>query len=444
MAILKENNVVIDAKNWKKENITKKLEIFYNPVMKFNRDCSVLLLNALDNDGKKDSENKNSNEDNQKIGKEPLQEDIKEKNKNMLIALPLAGSGIRGIRFLKELKKGIIEEIHFNDYKEDFTAMMKKNLRINKINLNKITKNKKIKVQIHNSDANLFLLNSLGFDYIDIDPFGTPNPFLDSAVKRISRGGILAVTATDTSALAGTYPLAAKRKYFAAPMLNYLMHELGLRILVRKVQMIGGQYDKALSPVFSYAKDHYYRIFFRCGKGKSKVDEILAKHKYFLYCSKCMNFCVSEYNKDKCSCENEINKEKCACEDRIRNEMAFCGPLWCGSLFDKELIKEMKKQVKKLEHIQTIGKDNKEDITFFENLIEEYGCSGDKLAEIVGFYEFPEIMSRYKHKIKKVVGLNKLIEKLKKKGYNAVRTHFGKQGIKSDVSVKELVKIING
>lgn len=463
MAILKENNVVIDAKNWKKELISKKLEIFYNPVMKFNRDCSILLLNALGNDGKRDSENKNNKEDNKKDSKEPPQEDIKEKNKNMLIALPLAGSGIRGLRFLKELKKGIIEEIHFNDYKENFIGMMKKNLKLNKITLNKttrITKTTQItqtpKIQIHNTDANLFLLNSLGFDYIDIDPFGTPNPFLDSAVKRISRGGILAVTATDTSALAGTYPLAAKRKYFATPMLNHLMHELGLRILVRKVQMIGGQYDKALVPVFSYAKDHYYRIFFRCGKGKSKVDEILAKHKYFLYCNKCMNFCVSEYNKEKCSCGNEFRRDKYNCENGIKrdkyccvnennkdkcsleNEMAYCGLLWCGSLFDKELIKEMKK----LNYIKTIGQENKENIAFFKLLLDEY--SEEKLAEIVGFYEFPEIMSKYKSKIKKVVGLNELIQKLKKLGYNAVRTHFGKQGIKSDVSVKELVKIING
>src|SRR3989338_4814719 len=293
MVLVRENNVVIDAKNWKKELISKKLEIFYNPVMKFNRDCSVLLLNAL-------SEiNKNPKEDNQKDCKENLQEDIKEKSKNMLIAMPLAGSGIRGLRFLKELKKGIIDEIHFNDYKEDFTGMMKKNLKLNKLKKNK-------KIVIHNTDANLFLLNSSGFDYIDIDPFGTPNPFLDSAVKRISRGGIIAVTATDTSALAGTYPLATKRKYFATPMLNYLMHELGLRILVRKVKMIGGQYDKALLPIFSYAKDHYYRIFFKCEKGKTRVDKILAKHNYFLYCD-CIDFFVKNAKK-RCSLQGHCGQ----------------------------------------------------------------------------------------------------------------------------------------
>ena len=37
------------------------------------------------------------------------------------------------------------------------------------------------------------------FDYIDIDPFGSPNPFLAAAIGRITRNGIVAVTATDTA-----------------------------------------------------------------------------------------------------------------------------------------------------------------------------------------------------------------------------------------------------
>jgi len=126
------------------------------------------------------------------------------------------------------------------------------------------------KIIIKNQDANLFLLNSTGFDYIDIDPFGTPNPFLDSAVKRISRDGILAVTSTDTAALTGTYPKATLRKYWAYSKKDEMMHETGLRILIRKIQLIAAQYDKALVPIFSYFKDHYYRIFFNSVKGKKR------------------------------------------------------------------------------------------------------------------------------------------------------------------------------
>ena len=57
-----------------------------------------------------------------------------------------------------------------------------------------------------------------------------------------------------------------------------MMHETGLRILIRKVQLIGMQYEKALFPIFSYLKDHYFRVFFRCIKGKKICDEIAEKH----------------------------------------------------------------------------------------------------------------------------------------------------------------------
>ncbi|MCH8014668.1 MAG: hypothetical protein IH823_07840 [Candidatus Dadabacteria bacterium] len=147
---------------------------------------------------------------------------------------------------------------------------MKNNLQLNKINNNKI--------KIYNKDANLFLLNSNGFDYIDIDPFGSSNSYLEAAIKRISRNGILAVTNTDTAALTGTYPKACVRKYWSMPKRDYMMHETGLRILIRKVQLVAMQYEKALFPIFSYFKDHYFRIFFQCSKGKKLCDEIAEKH----------------------------------------------------------------------------------------------------------------------------------------------------------------------
>src|SRR3989344_340217 len=167
MATITEGKASIYLK--KTDKISKEMPIFYNPVMKLNRDMSILVLNSLN-------------------------------KTDMRLALPLAASGIRGLRFLLELPPSKVKELHLNDYDTDFINNIKKNMKLNKIHSRKVF--------LHNTDANLFLLNEKGFDYIDIDPFGTPNPFLDSAVKRISRNGILAITATDTSALCGTYPLA--------------------------------------------------------------------------------------------------------------------------------------------------------------------------------------------------------------------------------------------
>jgi len=323
--------------------ISKEMDVFYNPVMKLNRDISVLLLNSIhEND--------------------------------LNIADPLAGSGIRSIRFLLELKKNKIKTISVNDYSKDAVESIKNNIKLNKINK---------KIIVMNEDANLFLLNSKGFDYIDIDPFGTPNPFLDSAIKRISRNGILSVTATDTAALAGTYENACKRKYWAKPAHNELMHEIGLRILIRKIQLIGTQYDKALIPIFSYSKDHYMRVFLRCEKAKKSVDEVVKKHDF---------------------------------------HNGF-GPMWLGKLWDEKLTDKMEK-----------FNDIKENEKFLKIIKEE------SKVDVVGFYDISKICE--KNKIKNMPRKLELISKIKKKGYKAVETHFNGNGIRSGISLKELLKII--
>jgi len=215
--------------------ISKRLPVFYNPVMEFNRTTAVLLIKALGN--------------------------IKS------AGLPMSGTGVRGIRILKETGT---EEVVFNDISPAACKLIGKNLKINGL-----------EAPVACSDANQFLLQSRGFDYIDIDPFGTPNPFIDSAVRRIKNNGILAVTATDTAPLCGTYPKACMRKYWAHPLRNELMHELGLRILIRKIQLISAQYEKAAVPVFSYYRHHYFRVYLQTCRGKSRADDVLRRHGRF-------------------------------------------------------------------------------------------------------------------------------------------------------------------
>ncbi len=320
--------------------VSKKLPVFYNPVMKLNRDISIAVLNILN-------------------------------RKKMGIALPLAGTGIRGIRFVKELKKGILGEMWMNDFSENACKLIKKNLTLNKI--------KSKNVHIVNKDANLFILESTGFDYIDIDPFGTPNPFLDSAVKRISREGILAVTATDTSALAGAYPDACRRKYWATPSEDELKHETGIRILIRKVQLIAAQHSKALIPIFSYSIEHYMRIFFLCKKGKQKVDEIIAKH----------------------------------------GMLGSAGPMWLGSLWDEKLALAVAKKIKE-SMTSAIAEESK--------------------INTVGFYDIHQLCK--KNKISKIPPFGEIIKKIKKAGCKVSRTHFSPTGLRSNIEEKKLIKII--
>lgn len=322
------------------EKVRSDVPVFYNPIMEFNRSVSVALLKG---------------------------------RKKLQVGLPLAASGVRGIRFLTELPAGTIKSISMNDSSAQAVRMMKKNIAMNENNL------KCDDIEISQLDANIFMLESTGFDYIDIDPFGSPNRFLDSAIIRLARDGILAVTATDTAALSGTYPAACRRKYWANPRLDHLMHETGIRMLARKVQLIGAQYEKALVPIYSYARDHYYRIFFECKKGKRAADSVIEKHKTF----------------------NDV------------------GPMWSGDLWNVALAKRIAKTMKD-DFTKTIAREAE--------------------IKVVGFYDLPSIAK--KHKVGQLKPTDKILKTIRQKGHPAERTHFSINGIRTTMAAKKVEDIV--
>jgi len=362
MPLIQEHSIKIRAELPKV--VSQEMEVFYNPIMISNRNISIQLLNSIEDT---------------------------ERN----IADPLAGSGIRSLRFLKELKRGKIKQLFVNDMKDDFLKIFKENAKLNKIKLGK-------NVSLFNQEANLFMQEQVGFDYIEVDPFGSPNPFLATAVSRISRGGIIAITATDTAALTGTYPSVTKRKYWAQVSKNYLMHEIGLRILIRRIQLQGTQFDKALVPILAYHKDHYFRIYVQNQKGKENCDNLLKQHQYLLFCPKCLNFKSSIFNKETCTCGQEFT---------------FHGPLWTGKLGDAALLEKMVSE-------NTFPEEQR----FLELLKEE--CK----VERFGFYDLHEISSLLK--------VNPPRMELALKKLNAVRSYFSEHGIKCDKELKEVIKFV--
>ncbi len=155
------------------------------------------------------------------------------------------------------------------------------------------------------------------------------------------------------------------------------MHENGLRILIRKVQLIGAEHDKALVPIYSYFKDHYFRIFFRCEKGKQKVDKLLKLH-------------------------GMLNK---------------AGPMWLGELFDKKIAAKIAK----------LGDDKFLDIINREAKID-----------VVGFYNLPRLTKKYKLK---QIKQEELIKKIRKRGYQVAVSHFAPNSIRSNIDLKKLIRL---
>ncbi len=383
---IKEGKAKIAVPRYSGKDVSSRMPVFYNPVMKSNRDITLLLMAAAS----------------KLYG-----------IKKWRIADPMAATGIRGIRMLLEIGKSGIETLRMNDYSAAAVALIKKNLRLNKIRLGE-------KVAVENSEANRFLLNNRGFSYIDIDPFGYPGIFLDAAVKKISYNGILAVTATDTSALAGTAANAGRRKYLATPLKNSFMHETGIRILVRLVQLIGAMHEKALLPVFSYYKEHYIRAFFLCRDGAGRVDELLGQHKEILYCFGCCDRQVKG-ERDNYRCSN--------CNEK----MVAAGPMWAGNLFDKGLASAIAAAAAENSCIN-------EKTRLFLKVVAEEAASEGKCGP--GFYAIEDLCE--KHRIGQQPKTTEVIKRLLRKGYSASATHCTTTGVKTNAPLAAVVAAVKG
>jgi tRNA (guanine26-N2/guanine27-N2)-dimethyltransferase len=195
------------------EKVTAKTPVFYNPHMAYDRELSRRVYNAT-------------------------------KKTEVLDAF--SGSGIRAILYALEGAK-----VTANDYNPKAVELIKKNAKLNNVSL-----------KIMNKDANI-LFREQNFQVIDVDPFGSPAPYLDSIMHGLQNGSFLFVTATDTKALCGHAKKAALRKYGINTVKTPFSKELGVRVLLTAIMREGAKHTFGFDVLLSYCRQHYIRVFLR-------------------------------------------------------------------------------------------------------------------------------------------------------------------------------------
>ena len=333
--------------------VTKSSEVFYNPVMEFPRDVSVAVYRALLESG------------------------------SFLDAL--SASGVRALRVAKEV--GL--EVTANDLNPSAVKLIKKNAKRN---------NLKIKVEKRNASA---LMAGNYFDIIDIDPFGTPVPYIDTAVRSARK--FLSITATDTAALCGTYPDTCWRRYLARTARTEFLHELGIRVLAAYVVRTAARFDISAEPIFAHSKHHYYRLYFRMGKGAERCNKLLDQ-------TRTINW-------------NPKTLERKKSEDSIE-----LGPIWMGELWDKNLVKKVLRETNS-------GKFNTKNkmIKLLEIIYEETGMPPL-------YFDIHRICKS----LNRPVPPFKLIyAALENSGIKSSRTHFSPTGIRAECDVTKIKELIN-
>ena len=154
---------------------------------------------------------------------------------------------------------------------------------------------------------------------VDLDPFGTPAPFVDRAVRH---GGMLSLTATDLRVLNGPFRDACRRRYGGtSPRVSY-GNELGLRLVLGCVRHVAARLGLSAVPLMAESDLHYYRAYLSVRRRRDTEGNT----GYIAHCFSCGHRAVS----GPCA-------ECAACGSAAE----LAGPLWTGRLFDARFVRDM-------------------------------------------------------------------------------------------------------
>jgi len=262
--------------------------------------------------------------------------------------------------------------------------------------------------------ANLHTLLSVQrFDAVDLDPYGSPAPFIDSAIRGTKR--FLLVTATDTAPLCGAHRKAGIRRYFAQALNNEYHAETGLRTLLGFVIREAVKYDRGIRPVFCFSREHYVRAHFLLAPGAGQADAAVARIGFIHQCSRC----------PQRSEQQGIlpDSEPCAA---CGGPTIPIGPLWLGEIQDRKILDAMIGRLPG-QCLRTAP----ELMTLLKILKEELPTSS--------FYDYHHLARDAKISPGPITDL---VAGLREAGYQASRVHYTGTGIKTDAQAEVILTMM--
>lgn len=349
---------------------------FFNPRAKLSRDVSMLVYSIA----------------------------AKEASKPVTMADGLAGVGARGIRVAVEVPE--VDRVYINDINPTAVRYAKASARLNGVWDKCIFKT---------MDVCEFLITQASkgerFHIIDIDPFGSPAPYIECALRAIRDDGLLSVTATDTPVLCGIYPKVAYRKYFGYSLKVEYCHELAIRLLIAGLARTAMKLDLGILPIFSHSTQHYVRVYVKASAGAAKAEASMDQLGYMVHCFKCGHRKMAEHPTERC--------------DECGSLAKFAGPLWLGELYDKRALDEL--------------------ITISDGTLRKlFRRAKEELGMPPSYYVLDVVADELQVGS---VGPDRLVEALRREGYRATRTAINPRAVKSDApmkAVKSMVKKLAG
>ena len=353
---------------------------FFNSRGKFVRDVSIVCYKAFSS----------------------MKEKSGETGECLSFADCLCGTGARGIRVANELSDHY-GKVFLNDISSTSVELAARSAREN---------HAKERCFLSNEESCGFMLTRKGnsgdrFDVVDIDPFGTPSPFVDCALRAIKHQGLLSVSATDTAVLCGVYPKVAQRKYLGLPLRTEYSHEIGMRLIFGLLAMDAMRLESSIKPVFCHHDMHYFRAYCLVEVGNNYSRQNENDIGYVLHCFKCGFRNVMKREVFLLDFENQSKCPEC------ESIMKIGGPMWVGKIQSKDFVEKCA-QISEL--------------SIFE-----------PESDIPLYYDLSEISDNLETRTPKI---SDVMKELELSGHSATRTRLNPTAVRTEAHLREVQKIV--
>ncbi|ODQ66241.1 guanine-N2--methyltransferase [Nadsonia fulvescens var. elongata DSM 6958] len=332
----------------------KENQVFYNPIQQYNRDLSVTCIRAWHQlYSEKKSAKKlaaKNNAKKRKIDQATTQENTNQQtekvDENKEISLvpinileALSASGLRAIRYAKEIPQ--VKTILANDFDPAAVKTIERNVKHNGVeNI----------VKPSTGDANAVMYaskaSSIPFHVIDLDPYGTAAPFVDAAVQSVVDDGLLLVTCTDLGVLAGNgYPEKCFSLYGGNNIPGEYVHETALRLVLHMLATTAAKYGRSVEPLLSLSIDFYVRVFVRVRTSPAAVKHLASTTMSVYACSGCGAYHTQPIGRATKRDNGSFKFSTAQISPGASPNCIYCGftnhlggPMWAGPLHNPEFL----------------------------------------------------------------------------------------------------------
>ena len=343
--------------------------VFYNPAMRLCRSISSLAVGAI--------------------------------GEKIEVVDAFSASGIRGIRYARENKN--VKKLTSIDVFPPAVPAAKKNIRTNKVKGSAVKGN--VSRMAFEYDA----------DFLEIDPFGTPAPYLVDSFRffNTKKEAYLSVTATDVAVLCGGKTAPCMKNYHSKPLNNEFTHETGLRILIKKIAETAAEFNMGILPLISFSDQHYLKAVVHVKRGADGADASLKQLGHISSCKGCGFRGASQFPQLCPNCGAETD---------------FAGPLWLGELHNASFIRKMAALNTKRTY------SDRDKISTMLSLME------GEIGLPPYFYNVHALCKL--QQLDSVPKMDAVIAKLVQRGFAARKTHFSPVAIKTNAPHLEMLEAV--